>query len=407
MKRIFIIVLDSFGIGSAPDAYKFGDTGANTLGNIAKACASGKVNKMRRGKLYLPNLSALGLGKATEESSGIFPIGLDAQANIIGAYAYASQLSSGKDTSSGHWEIAGVPVLFEWGYFKDKKNSFPKKLLDKLIHTANLSGYLGNCHASGTKILDELGEEHINTKKPIFYTSIDSVFQIACHEKFFGLNQLYKICSITRKILNDDKYNIARVIARPFIGSKKGYFQRTNNRRDYSMKPHKKTILKKLIEEKSGTVIAIGKIADIYANVGITKNIQAYGINNLFNISIQEIKKSTNNTIVFTNFVDFDSLYGHRRDVAGYAAELELFDSRLPEILQLIKENDILIITADHGCDPTWSGFDHTRENIPILIYGPNIKPGTLGYSNTFADIAQSIASYFGLSQMEYGKILF
>ncbi|WGL97844.1 phosphopentomutase [Arsenophonus sp. aPb] len=407
MKRVFIMVLDSFGIGATPDADRFGDAGANTLGHIATACAQGKADKGRKGKLYLPNLTRLGLGKAAEGSSGTFPIGLDEDAKIIGAYGYASELSSGKDTPSGHWEIAGVPVLFEWGYFAQEKNSFPQQLLDKLVAAANLPGYLGNCHSSGTVILDQLGEEHMKTGKPIFYTSADSVFQIACHEETFGVKNLYQLCELARKTLDDGAYNIGRVIARPFIGNKAGCFERTGNRRDYSVEPPAPTVLKKLVEEKAGEVISIGKIADIYANVGITKQVKATGIEALFAASLEEIKKAADNTIVFTNFVDFDSSYGHRRDVAGYAAGLELFDRRLPEMLELIENNDVLIITADHGCDPTWPGTDHTRENIPILIYGPKIKPGALGHRQTFADIGQTIAQYFGLSPMAYGKTLF
>ncbi|HGJ5860673.1 MAG TPA: phosphopentomutase [Arsenophonus nasoniae] len=407
MKRVFIMVLDSFGIGATPDADRFGDAGANTLGHIATACAQGGADKGRKGKLYLPNLTRLGLGKAAEASSGTFPIGLDEDAKIIGAYGYASELSSGKDTPSGHWEIAGVPVLFEWGYFAQEKNSFPQPLLDKLVEAANLPGYLGNCHSSGTVILDQLGEEHMKTGKPIFYTSADSVFQIACHEETFGIKNLYQLCEIARKTLDDGAYNIGRVIARPFIGNKAGCFQRTGNRRDYSVEPPAPTVLKKLVEEKAGEVVSIGKIADIYANVGITKQVKATGIEALFAASLEEIKKAADNTIVFTNFVDFDSSYGHRRDVAGYAAGLELFDSRLPEMLELIKNDDVLIITADHGCDPTWPGTDHTRENIPILIYGPKVKPGALGHRQTFADIGQTVAQYFGLSPMAYGKTLF
>ncbi|MFS1537602.1 MAG: phosphopentomutase [Candidatus Phlomobacter fragariae] len=407
MKRIFIMVLDSFGIGATPDSDRFGDAGANTLGHIATACVQGKADEGRKGKLYLPNLSRLGLGKAAEGSSGTFPIGLDEDAEIIGAYGYASELSSGKDTPSGHWEIAGVPVLFEWGYFTAEKNSFPQQLLDKLVEEANLPGYLGNCHASGTVILDQLGEEHMKTGKPIFYTSADSVFQIACHEDTFGVKSLYQLCEIARRVLDDDAYNVGRVIARPFIGNKAGCFQRTGNRRDYSVEPPAPTILKKLVEEKNGEVVSIGKIADIYANVGITKKVKATGIEALFDASLKEIKKSADNTIVFTNFVDFDSSYGHRRDVAGYAAALELFDRRLPEMLALIENDDVLIITADHGCDPTWPGTNHTRENIPILIYGPKVKPGALGHRQTFADIGQTVAQYFSLSPMEYGKTLF
>ncbi|KAA8728106.1 phosphopentomutase [Ewingella americana] len=404
MKRTFIMVLDSFGIGASKDAEKFGDAGSDTLGHIAAACARGDANVGRQGPLNLPNLTRLGLAKAAEASTGKIPDGMDGNAEITGAYAYASELSSGKDTPSGHWEIAGVPVLFDWGYFSDTTNSFPQELLDKLVKRANLPGYLGNCHSSGTVVLDDLGEEHMKTGKPIFYTSADSVFQIACHEETFGLDRLYELCEIAREELTEGGYNIGRVIARPFIGDKKGHFERTGNRHDLAVEPPAPTILKKLVDEKNGNVVSVGKIADIYAQVGITKKVKATGLDALFDATIQEMKLAGDKTIVFTNFVDFDSAYGHRRDVPGYAAALELFDRRMPELLELVKEDDIIIFTADHGCDPTWRGTDHTREHIPVLIYGPKVKPGSLGYRDTFADIGQTVAKYFDLSPMDYGK---
>ncbi|KHS74859.1 MULTISPECIES: phosphopentomutase [Pectobacterium] len=404
MKRAYIMVLDSFGIGSSADAERFGDVGSDTLGHIAQACAAGTADKGRSGKLHLPNLSRLGLGKAAEASTGTFPPGLDENADIIGAYAHASEISSGKDTPSGHWEIAGVPVLFDWGYFKDEENSFPQELLDKLVKRANLPGYLGNCHSSGTVILDQLAEEHMKTGKPIFYTSADSVFQIACHEETFGLDKLYELCEIAREELTEGGYNIGRVIARPFIGDKPGNFERTGNRHDLAVEPPAPTILKKMVDEKGGEVVSVGKIADIYAQVGITKKVKATGIDALFDATLKEMDSAGDNTIVFTNFVDFDSAYGHRRDIPGYAAALELFDRRLPEMLSRVKGDDILILTADHGCDPSWHGTDHTRENVPVLIYGPNVKPGSYGHRDTFADIGQTVAAYFGLSPMDYGK---
>lgn len=404
MKRAYIMVLDSFGIGSSADAERFGDVGSDTLGHIAQACAAGTADKGRSGKLHLPNLSRLGLGKAAEASTGTFPPGLDENADIIGAYAHASEISSGKDTPSGHWEIAGVPVLFDWGYFKDEENSFPQELLDKLVKRANLPGYLGNCHSSGTVILDQLAEEHMKTGKPIFYTSADSVFQIACHEETFGLDKLYELCEIAREELTEGDYNIGRVIARPFIGDKPGNFERTGNRHDLAVEPPAPTILKKMVDEKGGEVVSVGKIADIYAQVGITKKVKATGIDALFDATLKEMDNAGDNTIVFTNFVDFDSAYGHRRDIPGYAAALELFDRRLPEMLSRVKGDDILILTADHGCDPSWHGTDHTRENVPVLIYGPNVKPGSYGHRETFADIGQTVAAYFGLSPMDYGK---
>ncbi|CAL4044007.1 phosphopentomutase [Buchnera aphidicola] len=403
MKRAFVLVLDSFGIGSSSDAYKFDDDGADTFGHILQACSNGLANKNRKGPLKIPNLMSLGLGELVEKSKKKILFSANDTINIIGSYAYASEISSGKDTISGHWEIAGVPVLFNWDYFKNKENSFPRMLLEEILTRSHLTGSLGNCHASGTTVLDNFGEEHIHTGKPIFYTSEDSVFQIACHEKIFGLQKLYNLSLTVRQILNENKYNIGRVIARPFIGFKKKQFIRTNNRSDFSNQPHSVTVLKKLIDEKCGIVIGIGKISDIYAGVGITHNIKSTGLNNLLDDTMNQIKKSVDNTIIFTNFVDFDSLWGHRRDVSGYAKGLELFDSRLPELLKLIEKEDILIITADHGCDPTWLGTDHTRENVPILIYRPGMTSKYLGHRKTFADIGQTLAQYFSLSKMKYG----
>ena len=398
-RRAIILVLDSLGIGASADADKFGDVGSNTLGSIARAAASGAANVGRSGPLQLPNLSRLGLGHACELSSGYFPEGMDPAAPVA-AYGYARELSSGKDTPSGHWEIAGVPVLFDWGYFHDKQNSFPQALLDELVAKAGLPGYLGNCHASGTEILDRLGEEHMASGKPIFYTSADSVFQIACHEETFGLERLYELCRIAREALGP--YNIGRVIARPFVGSGKGQFSRTGNRKDLAVEPPAPTVLQKLVEA-GGEVVSVGKIADIYAHVGITQKYKATGLDELWDTTLAALKTTPGNSIIFTNFVDFDSSYGHRRDVAGYARALEQFDARLPELLAAMGDDDIVILTADHGCDPTWPGSDHTREHIPVLCYGKQVKPGSLGERATFADIGQSVASWLGLPAMDYG----
>jgi len=394
-KRAVILVLDSFGIGATADAEKFGDVGADTFGHIAQVRA-----ESRAGPLQLPNLARLGLFHASQESTGTFPPGHDSDVEIIGAYGYAAELSSGKDTPSGHWEIAGVPVLFEWGYFTGKDEAFPKELLDALIDQAALPGVLGNCHASGTTIIAELGDEHVASGKPIVYTSADSVFQIACHEDAFGLDRLYELCDIARKLV--DKYDIGRVIARPFVGDGPDSYTRTGNRRDLTTPPHAPTVLDKLVES-GGDVISVGKISDIYAHMGITKKIKATGNAALFDATLDAIKEAGDRTIVFTNFVDFDMLYGHRRDVEGYAAALEYLDNRLPEILELIGEGDLLVLCADHGCDPTWPGSDHTREHIPVLAYGAGITPGSLGRRETFADIGQSIAVHFDLPPMDYG----
>ena len=416
MKRAIILMLDSFGIGATPDAEAFGDAGANTLGHIAQACARGECDQraaqygalygdaVRTGALHLPNLTALGLAQANAEATGQFPTGLNPNAELIGAYGYAAELSSGKDTPSGHWEMAGVPVLFDWGYFSDKTNSFPQELLDRIVARAQLPGYLGNCHSSGTVILDELGEEHIRTGKPIFYTSADSVFQIAAHEGHFGLERLYELCEIVREELND--YNIGRVIARPFVGERAGEFERTGNRHDYAVEPPAPTVLQKLVEERSGEVISIGKIADIYANVGITHKVKATGLAELLDATLAAVRTAKDNTMIFANLVDLDSAYGHRRNVAGYAAALEYIDARLPELYPLLGADDIVVLTADHGCDPTWRGTDHTREHVPVLLYGKNIVPRNLGARTTFADIGQTLARYFGTTPMAYGTDL-
>lgn len=395
MARAIILVLDSFGIGATADADKFGDTGADTFGHIAEARAESDD-----GPLKLPNLAKLGLFHAGQESTGKFAPGHDPNIEVVGAYGHAAELSSGKDTPSGHWEIAGVPVLFDWGYFTGKENAFPKELLDELVARADLPGVLGNCHASGTTIIAELGDEHVATGKPIVYTSADSVFQVACHEDSFGLDRLYGLCNIARKLV--DKYNIGRVIARPFVGDSAENYVRTGNRRDLTTPPHELTVLDKLVES-GGEVISVGKISDIYAHMGITKKIKATGNAALFDATVDAIKSAGDRSIVFTNFVDFDMLYGHRRNVAGYADALEYLDGRLPEILDLLNDDDLLVLCADHGCDPTWPGSDHTREHIPVLAYGAGLKPGSLGRRESFADIGQSIATHFDLPPMDFG----
>jgi phosphopentomutase len=401
MKRTFILMLDSFGVGAASDAEKFGDIGSDTFGHIAQACADGKADIGRQGPLKLPNLARFGLGHAGFESTGKFAAGFADNVDLIGAYGHADELSSGKDTPSGHWEMAGVPVLYEWGYFSDLTNSFPKELTDKILKRAGLDGFLGNSHASGTKILEELGEEHMKTGMPIFYTSADSVFQIACHEESFGLENLYNLCKIAREEL--EPYNIGRVIARPFVGTGPSDFARTGNRHDYAVLPPAPTVLDKL-KEAGGEVVSIGKISDIYAHSGITQQFKATGLEELFDETLAQIKRAGDNTIVFTNFVDFDSHYGHRRDVAGYAKALEYFDARLPELLAILQPEDFVVFTADHGCDPTWVGTEHTRERVPVLAYGAGLSAGSLGLRKSFADIGQSIASYFKLEPMDYGQ---
>lgn len=395
MGRAMILVLDSFGVGATADADRFGDVGADTFGHIAKVRAASE-----EGPLHLPNLARLGLFQASRESTGEFPDGAPDNVEIIGAYGFAEELSSGKDTPSGHWEIAGVPVLFDWGYFTNLTETFPAELLNKLIERVGLPGVLGNCHSSGTTIIAELGDEHVRTGKPIVYTSADSVFQIACHEEAFGLQRLYELCDIARELV--DEYDIGRVIARPFIGDSPDSYVRTGNRRDLTTPPPADTLLDKLAAA-GGDVISIGKISDIYAHQGITKKVKATGNAALFDATLDVMRDAGDRSIVFTNFVDFDMLYGHRRDVAGYATALEYFDRRLPELLELMNDDDVVVICADHGCDPTWPGTDHTREHIPVLVYGGGVSPGSLGKRETFADIGQSLASFFELSPMDYG----
>ena len=395
MGRAIILVLDSFGIGATADADRFGDVGADTFGHIATERA-----RSSDGPLRLPNLARLGLFHASRDSTGEFPAGAITDVEIIGAYGFAEELSSGKDTPSGHWEIAGVPVLYEWGYFTERDNTFPKELLDRLVERADLPGYLGNCHSSGTTIIAELGDEHVKSGKPIFYTSADSVFQIACHEEAFGLDRLYELCDIARELV--DEYNIGRVIARPFVGDGPDTYVRTSNRRDLTTPPHADTVLDKMVAS-GGDVISIGKISDIYAHRGITRKVKASGNKALVDATLDVMREATDRSIIFTNFVDFDMLYGHRRDVDGYAAALEYFDLRLPELLELMNDDDVVFLCADHGCDPTWEGSDHTREHIPVLAYGAGVTPGALGKRDTFADIGQSIATFFDLPPMDYG----
>lgn len=398
MSRAIILMLDSLGIGGAPDADKFGEAEANTFGTLAR------FREQQGRTLHIPNLVKLGLAKASELSVGQYPEGVEKTEEVVGAYGACSEISFGKDTPSGHWEMAGVPVLFDFGYFSDRTQSFPKSLTDKILARANLTGFLGNCHSSGTEILQALGEEHMKSGLPIFYTSSDSVFQIACHEETFGLERLYELCKIAREELAD--YNIGRVIARPFIGNNAADFQRTGNRHDYSLNPPGTTVLEKLINEQQGQVLAVGKIADIYAHQGISKYIKATGFDELYDRTLSAMDEAPEQSIIFTNFVDFDSSFGHRRDVDGYASALEAFDLRLPEIMAKMRPDDILYLTADHGCDPAWPGSDHTRERVPVVMYGQNVPAGSVGIRDTFADIGQAVAKQLGLSPMEYGKAI-
>ncbi len=404
MTRAFIILLDSFGIGASHDAAQYGDAGANTLGHIAEACAAGRADKtgVRKGPLSLPNLTRLGLNQAMQISTGEFAKGLSTDTPVIGAYGCAAEKSLGKDTPSGHWEIAGVPALVDWGYFPPEYPSFPDELLEALIERCHLPGVLGNKHASGTDVIQELGLEHQKTGKPIVYTSADSVFQIAAHEDSFGLNKLYEVCVVARELVN--AYHIGRVIARPFSGEP-GHYYRTGNRRDYAVPPPSRTLLDDIVAS-GNQVISVGKVSDIYAHRGISKSVKADGNMPLFDAFLREVRRAPDHSLVFVNLVDFDMLYGHRRDVIGYAHALEEFDARLPEFNALMQPQDLAVITADHGCDPTWPGSDHTREHIPILLWGSRVTPGPIGIRDTFADIGQTLAHHLGLKPLPTGTTI-
>lgn len=395
MPRAILCILDSVGIGGAPDAGDFGDgqghtdEGADTLGHIAASY-----------DLHLPNMDALGLGAAAELSTGAIPRGLTNQPNG-GRWGVAREVSRGKDTPSGHWEIAGVPVPFDWGYFPRTVPTFPPDLIAEFVRRAGLPGILGNRHASGVPIIQELGEEHISSGKPICYTSIDSVFQIAAHETHFGLERLYEICEIAFELTTP--LRIGRVIARPFIGESRDTFRRTGNRRDLAIPPPEPTLLDR-VKEAGRQVFAVGKISDIYAGRGVTHKIKAAGNMVLFDRTLEAMEMARDGALVMTNFVDFDQEYGHRRDIPGYAEALMAFDRRLPEIISKLRDDDLLVLTADHGNDPSWVGTDHTREQVPILAFSPGLSAGTIGLRQTFADIGESVAHWLGLPPGRHGQ---
>src|SRR5690606_16219946 len=404
MPRAVILVLDSLGIGASADAHKYGDEGACTLGHIAQACAAGEADNVERsGPLNIPNLTQLGLVEALTASWGQEPPGLNRIKAPTGAYGFAEEISRDKDTPSGHWEMDGVPVPFKWATFPKEVPCFPKDLIDELIKRCDLPGVLGECHASGTEIIARLGDEHIKTGKPIVYTSADSVFQIAAHEEHFGLQRLLEVCEVAKELT--EPLNITRVIARPFLGDNPGNYQRTGNRKDLTTEPIEPTLLDKM--KASGyEVVSVGKIADIFANRGITKKVKATGNMNLFDAMMAELKVAKMNTLIFVNFVDFDSLYGHRRDVPGYAKALEDFDARLPELMTELKADDIALITADHGCDPTQPGSDHTREHVPVVFFGPNIPGQNIGHRDGMMDMGQTLARHFHLPALPHGKVI-
>ena len=401
MARAFIFVLDSFGIGGAADAAAFGDHGSDTFGHIAAACAAGKGDRdgLRHGPLDVPNMMALGLGRAAA-LAGNADATVSADNQVAGFFGAAEEVSNGKDTPSGHWEIAAVPVPFEWGYFPQTVPTFPPDLTEAVVSRAGLPGILGDCHASGTEIIARLGEEHIRSGKPICYTSADSVFQIAAHETHFGLERLYELCRTVRRLV--DPLNIGRVIARPFVGETPETFERTANRRDFAVPPPEPTLLDRLVKRGS-RVIGIGKIGDIFAHQGVSEVRKAAGNMALFDAALGAMRDAGEGDLVFANFVDFDMLYGHRRDIPGYAAALEAFDRRLPEALTMLRQGDLLLLTADHGCDPSWRGSDHTRERVPILGTGPGLKTVAVGLRRSFADIGETVAEHLGLAAGRHG----
>jgi len=381
IERVILIVLDSVGVGELPDAARYGDEGSNTLGNIARAV----------GGLSLPNMQKMGLGNI------IYIEGVAPEERPIAAYGKATEKSAGKDTTTGHWELAGVILerpfpVYPRGFPPDVIEEFERRIGRKV---------LGNKAASGTEIINELGDEHVKTGRPIVYTSADSVFQIAAHEKIIPVEELYEICAIAREILQGE-HAVARVIARPFVGNS-GEYVRTYNRADFSLKPPHDTLLDKVV--KAGMeVIGVGKIWDIFAGKGITKSLHTEGNMDGVNKTL-EAMDMIKRGLVFVNLVDYDMLYGHRNDVAGYAKALEDFDSRLPEIVGKLNENDVIIITADHGCDPTTSSTDHSREYVPVLIFGDRIKAGVnLGTLSSFSDIGQTVADFLDCDRLINGK---
>jgi phosphopentomutase len=402
MGRAILIVLDSVGCGGAEDAEAYGDEGADTLGHIAEACALGLGNRdgLRRGPLSLPRLDALGLGQAAKASTGRAAPGF-ACAEPHGQWGYGVETSRGKDTPSGHWEIAGTPVDFDWGYFPGTIPAFPGSLTAALIAEGKLPGILADRHASGTVVIEEFGEESLRTGKPICYTSADSVLQIAAHEEAFGLERLYELCRIARRLC--DPLKIGRVIARPFVGATAKDFVRTSNRKDFAVPPPDGNLMQRAVRA-GRTVISIGKIGDIFAHrdTGIEKKAK----NNDGNVDLllEALATTPDGGLIVVNLVDFDTEWGHRRDVPGYAACLEAFDARLGAIEAALRPDDYCLITADHGNDPTFKGFDHTREHVPILAFGAGAPAGPIGPRSSLADIAETIAVKLGLPKGPHGE---
>ena len=387
MPRAFLLVLDSVGCGGAPDAAAFGDEGANTLGHIAQTAG-----------LHVPNLARLGLGAAIRLASDIDLPGFPETPTAT--WAVATEVSRGKDTPSGHWELAGVPVPWDWHYFPRTDPASPPSVTEPLIERAKLPGTLCNAHSSGMPVLHAFGEEHIRTGKPILYTSADSVLQIAAHETHFGLDRLYDVCRIAAEIVHP--LRVGRVIARPFLGETAATFTRTPNRRDLAIPPPEPTILDR-VQAAGGRTHAIGKIGDIFAHRGITTLAKGKDDMALVDATLAAMDGAGQGDLVFANYVDFDTLYGHPRDVAGYARALAAFDARVPELLARLRDGDLLILTADHGNDPTFRGTDHTRERVPVLATGPGIAPRAAGLI-AFADVAETIAAHLAVPPGRHGR---
>lgn len=402
MGRGLIIVLDSVGCGGAEDAIHYDDAGADTLGHIAERCATGGGDRagLRAGPLRLPNLDALGLGLAMHASTGRRPPGF-ACPSPRGQWGYGVETSRGKDTPSGHWEIAGTPVEFDWGYFPTTTPAFPESLTRALIEQAELPGILANCHASGTAVIADYGEEHLRSLKPICYTSVDSVLQIAAHEEAFGLERLYDVCRVARRLC--DPLNIGRIIARPFLGSTAADFTRTPNRKDFSKPPPPGNLLARAAAA-GREIVTVGKIGDIFAHRNTGLELKGKTNSDHIDLTIGALRETAEGGLLFVNLVDFDTEYGHRRDVPGYAACLEAFDARLPEISAAMRPEDFCVLTADHGNDPTWRGYDHTREHTPILAFGGGAAPGPIGARASLADIAETVARKLGLPAGAYGR---
>ena len=386
MARAFLLILDSFGIGGAPDAASFGDEGSNTLGHICD-----------RMTLDVPHMGSLGLGRAAALSTGRNPL---ADAELIGQYGVAREVSRGKDTITGHWEIAGVPLAFDWGYFPHTVPAFPQDLIDGIVTRCKLPGLLAMCHASGTEVIEDFGAEHIRSGKPIAYTSADSVLQIAAHEEHFGLERLYDVCRVARELTYP--MNIGRIIARPFLGETPGEFRRTGHRKDFAVTPPRPTLLK-VLADAGRDVVSVGKIGDIYAHVGTGREIKVAGNPAFLEATLANMDALGEGGFLMTNFVDFDSEFGHRRDPIGYGRLLEAFDAELPRIMHKLRKGDLLILTADHGNDPTWTGTDHTREQIPVMSFMPGMIPGSFGLRTSFADIGQTIARQLDVGPLAAG----